>query len=180
MPEHLLIVPPSDGGAALAGTLQDLIGASTEIALAVRHVRLSALERVVPLLPMLRRCRLILGHFSAAGNPVSATINDNRHDRLCQLLEHARSARFEVRSAGAGRWEPDFSLFHLAGHADFSACMFGAHYLLPLDEIEWPLTCVFTRAGAVKQAHRHFEHLWAAAHDVRPALISTLEQELCS
>lgn len=178
--DQLLLVPPSDGGALLAGTLQDLIGASAEIAFAVTHVRLAALETVVPLLATLQRCRLVLAHFNATGLSVPAALSAQRRDGLRQLLQHAHNAHFEVRSAGAGRWEPDISLFRFAGDSEFSACALGAHYLLPIDgDIEWPLTCIFTRTMTVRRAYEHFESVWQAAHDVRPALISTLEQELC-
>lgn len=179
-PPSVVFIPPSPGGAVLAGTLRDLMQASTETAFAVTDIRLRALETVVSLLPALNRCRLVVGSFRAAGLAMDMRLDPARRKRLEQLFQHASSGRFEVHSAAASRWNPDFSLFQLQGAARFNVCMFGAHYLLPLDEVEWPLTCVLTRRRAVQQAQRHFEALWATAHDVRPALLSILEQQLCA
>ena len=178
-PPPVAVIPASPGGAVLSATLLDLMQASTETAFAVTHIRLRALETVVSLLPGMQACRLVVGGFNAAGLAVPGAPDPARRGCVEQLLLHASSGRFEFRSAGAGRWNPDFSLYRLEGGGHFSVCMFGAHYLLPLDEVEWPLTCVLTRRAAVQEAHRHFEALWASAHDVRPALLSMLEQQLC-
>jgi hypothetical protein len=174
-----LIIPPSPGGKLLARTMRELIAASTEIAFAVARVRLSALESIARMIPELERCRLVLAQFTASGLILPHDVIHDRRDGLLQLLEYARSERIEVRSAGASRWEPDFSLFRLRADGD-SVCMLGAHHLLPAEnDIEWPLTCVLTQRSAVKRAHTHFESVWQSAHDVKPAIVGILEQELC-
>ena len=177
----MCVIPPSPDGRLLSGTLKDLVGASVEVAFAVRHVRIAALGSIAELLPGVQRCRLVVAHLDARALGISGNVNEDRRLRLAQLLEYACTDQLEVRSAAAERWEPDLSLFRFYGSKRFDACLMGAHYLMPLDHgIDWPLTCAFTNRTAVARAEAHFESLWNAAHDVRTAVVEALEQCLCA
>ena len=47
-------------------SIKDLIGASTEVAFAVRHVRIAALASIAEMLPGVRRCRVAVRKPKAA------------------------------------------------------------------------------------------------------------------
>lgn len=176
----MCVIPPSPDGRLLSGTLKDLIGASAEVAVAVRNVRIAALGSIAELLPGVQRCRLVVAHLDARALGMSGDVSEDGRMRLTELLAYARADQLEVRSAAAERWEPDLSLFRFHDSAHFDACLMGAHYLMPLDHgIDWPLTCAFSNRTAVARAEAHFESLWNAAHDVRTAVVEALEQCLC-
>ncbi len=133
---------------------------------------------IADVLPDVQRCRITLARLDAASlhmQPAAA----HRHS-IERLLAFARSGRLEIRSAGAVRWVPDFSLFSMREPAGGMLCLFGAHYLAPPHPgIDWPLTCVLARPAAVQRAAEHYESLWTAAHDAIGPVTDMLERQLC-
>jgi hypothetical protein len=154
---------------------------------AVRNIRLAALDFTFEEMRAVRHCRLLLGRLEATG------LSELRHGRdqaaldavspggvavqMEALLEFLDSGRIEIRSASLGAWAPDFSVFHFAG--DRSLCLLGAHYF---HEPPFTLGPSFTAAlrdpDAVRTAAARFAEIWARSHDVmhpvRHAIIGAL------
>jgi hypothetical protein len=86
------------------------------------------------------------------------------------------SGRLEVRSTGAPRWSPDFSIYHGLGHTGEAAMLLGANYFQLVQSQSVALTCVLRDPSAVNRAAKNFEQLWQDAYDVLPVIKETLEQ----
>jgi hypothetical protein len=161
-------------------TVREVIGSlmasSATADLAVARIRLAALDLTEHELGV-RRCRLLLGRLDAAAladAPVGAPAGANLRASLGRLLRFAASGRLEVRSAGIGAWQPDFSVFGGPGAA---TCLVGAHYFVSPDLIVGPsLTCVTTDPDAVALVRRRFAWLWDRSHDVLPAIVEVLQR----
>lgn len=180
-PPDVVIIPGTGSADLLQMTMRELIAGSRDVAFAIERVRLPALHMVADILPTLERCRMTLARLDAHSLDAGGRGDAEHRHSLERLLEFARSGRLEIRSAGAIRWEPDFSLFHMNDPACGTFCLFGAHYLAPPHAgIDWPLTCVISRRSAVRRAVQHYESLWAAAHDALGAVTDTLERQLCA
>lgn len=156
-----------------------LFTAASYADVAVGHIRLAALDMMPGELERIIRCRVLLDRLDAgtfsrmAGPPQPRT-------RLRDLYRFVSSERVEVRSAGMGSWAPDFSLYRGISGADGrapDACLIGAHYFRQPVAAGGPsFTCLLTDPAAVARALRRFERLWEHAHDVRPAVLSTIER----
>jgi hypothetical protein len=162
-------------------TVREIIGwfmANAEQAdFAIANVRLAALDLRPAEQRGLRRCRFLLSRLDAEFSADAALLTrDSRRSALENLLRFIDSGRLEVRSTGAPRWSPDFSVYHRLGPAAESAMMIGAHYFQMLHTRPVPLTCVLREIAAVRRASENFERLWQDAYDVLPVIRETLEQ----
>jgi hypothetical protein len=168
-------------GDGMRPSLRELLGTllvrAERADIAIAHLRLLALDLTDAELGELCRCRLLLGRLDAAAlddlhvGPHDPT-GRARLDRLRRLLD---SGRVAIRSGGAMRWTPDFSLFHglpisracPAG----TVCVIGAHYFTrPLAGPGAAFTALLAAPRAVRIAASRFEQLWACAHDVAEAV----------
>jgi hypothetical protein len=176
----LVMISGASEPTMVEATMRDLLGASSDVSLAVARVRLPALRRIVDVLESVDRCRIALARLDLHALDGSARADGADGQALERLLAYARSGRLEVRSAGAVRWDPDFSLFRMRDRRCGTFCLFGAHYLAPPQpELDWPLTCLIARRAAVGRVAAHFESLWNAAHDALGPVMEALEQQLC-
>ncbi len=176
----LVVIAGASEPALMETTIRDLLAAAADAAIAVEHVRLPALQRVIDALEKVDRCRLILARLDVHMLDAPATTPDSNRQAVERLLTYASSGRLEIRSAGAIRWDPDFSLYRMRDGRLGTFCLFGAHYLAPPHQgIDWPLTCMLTRRTAVRRITTHFEEVWSAAHDVIRPVTETLERQLC-
>lgn len=165
----------------LESTIRELVAASSDVAFAVEHVRLASLHRVSDVLPGVARCRIVLGRLDVHRLDLGGAQGDPQRLGLQRLLDHARGGSLQIRTAGALRWDPDFSLYHHADRRCGSFCLLGAHYLAPPHPgIDWPLTCLLTGRRAVQHAVQHFEGIWTGAHDALGPIMETLERRLCA
>jgi hypothetical protein len=167
--------------AATTPTVREIIGwfmANAEQAdFAIANVRLAAIDLRPTEHSGLRRCRFLLSRIDAEFSADAAALTrDARAGNLQNLIRFIDSGRLEVRSTGAPRWTPDFSLYHGLGTARESAVMLGAHYFQLLHSKPVPLTCVLRELSAVRRAGENFERLWQDAYDVLPVIRETLEQ----
>lgn len=179
-PDAVLIAGASTPS-LLESTIRELVSASSEVAFAVEHVRLSALHRVADVLQSVNRCRIVLGRLDVHRLEIEGSQGDARRIGLLSLLDLARGGRLQIRTAGALRWDPDFSLYHFTDRRYGSVCLLGAHYLArPHTGIDWPLTCLLTGPRTVQRAVRHYEAVWTGAHDALAAVTETLERQLCT
>ena len=171
----VVLIPGHDVNRPLPEFIADLLSVASEVCIAIQRVRLHALQVIAPQLDGLRRCRIILAHLDVNTLDLDRTGAEPQMLALERLLAFARSGRLQVRSAGAIRWHPDFSVFHLDRSTPSTVCLLGAHYLAPLHKgIDWPLTCVLAQTIAVGQAQHHFESVWQGSHDALPAVIAEL------
>lgn len=162
----------------MESTMRDLVAASAEVTIAVHHVRVSALHRVIDVLERVDRCRLVLARLDLHMLDDS-TCGDTVRDNIERLLAFAGSGRLEIRSAGAMRWDPDFSIFQMRDRRCGMFCLFGAHYLAPPHPgLDWPLTCLLTQRTVIAEVESHFRELWDAAHDALGPVAETLERRL--
>lgn len=163
----------------MESTMRDLVAASSEVLMAVQHVRLSALHRVIDALERADHCRLVLARLDLHMLDGSRPAGDAGRDNIERLLTFAGSGRLEIRSAGAMRWAPDFSVFQMRDRRCGMFCLFGAHYLAPPHPgLDWPLTCLLTRRTVIAEVEYHFRELWDAAHDALGPVAETLERRL--
>jgi hypothetical protein len=168
--------------ASTTPTVREVIGwfmANAEGAdFAIANVRLAAID-LRPAEHSGLRCRFLLSRLDAAFSADAALLSGSaRGSGLENLLRFCESGRLEVRSTGAPRWTPDFSLYHALGPGRESALMLGAHYFQILHTQPVPLTCVLREPAAVRRAAQNFEQLWQDAYDVLPVIRETLEQVL--
>ena len=162
-------------------TVREIIGwfmANAEQAdFAIANVRLAAIDLRPAEHSGLRCCRFLLSKLDAEFSADAALLTrDARGGALENLLRFIDSGRLEVRSTGAPRWSPDFSIYHRLGAAGESALLLGAHYFQMLHTRPVPLTCVLRERSAVRRASENFAKLWEDAYDVLPVIRETLEQ----
>lgn len=152
-----------------------LLAVATHADIAVRNIRLAALDLSADETRGIARCRVLIGQLDV--NALSFPgIACDEGERLRVLLDFVTSDRVEVRSAGMGVWLPDFSVYRRtasAGADAFAACLVGAHYF-HARPAEPAFTCVLREPQAVRQARRRFDGLWAGGHDVREAVIAAI------
>lgn len=176
---NLVVISGVEQPELMQSTMVELLTASSDVAFAVQHVRLPSLFRIIHVLERVGRCRMVLArldlHLLSDG---TGGVSDR--DGVQRLLAYAASGQLEIRSAGAMRWDPDFSLFRMTDRRCGTLCLFGAHYLAPPHGgLDWPLTFLLMRRPAVTRVAEHFEQIWNAAHDVLNPVVQSLEREVC-
>ena len=143
---------------------------------AIANVRLAAID-LRPAEHSSLRCRFLLSRLNAEFSADAALLTrDARRTGLENLLRFVNSGRLEVRSTGAPRWSPDFSIYRGLGQTREAAILLGANYFQLVQTQSVALTCVLRDPAAVNRAARNFEQLWQDAYDVLPVIRETLEQ----
>ena len=159
----------------LRGTIGRLLRASHTADVALSRIRLAALDLTPEEMRGPRRCRVLLGQLDASSlhdRPGGATRDG---PAIGALLDWLASGRLEVRSAGIGGWNPDFSLYE-TGRGRRTALL-GAHYFVDAGLAAGPLfTFVVEEPTPCDLLARRFEEVWARAHDVAPAIAEVLER----
>lgn len=154
-------------------TLRAIIGrlllAAAAADIAVGHIRLAALDLSDAELGAVRRARILIARLDAGALDDIAAAAPSPDP----LLRFLRSGRVEVRSAGAGAWSPDFSIYRGAQTGD--ACLIGAHWFrVPVVSAGPSFTALLTEPDAVARALDRFETLWRRSHDVLEPVIDAV------
>lgn len=151
-----------------------LLSVASAADFAVARIRLAALDLTDPEVSIVTRCRVLLGRLDAAMlHSQGAGGGTDALERLRVLRRFAASGRLEIRSAGLGAWDPDFSIFRSSP----AVALLGAHYFGPRYPLVGPsFTIVTPDPEVVRVTARRFEALWRGAHDVLPAIREVLER----
>jgi hypothetical protein len=160
---------------------RDVFGAlatgSTEIATAVRRVRLSTVDLTRAELEHVVRFRVLVTEMNALHIDAEARSlqSDPRRAPNAELLrEMLESGRLEVRSAPLAGWTPDFTVFsRLAGP---HAVLTGLHWFERPYPHRGPAFGAVHGEVAAKLAARRHEEAWERAHDVGPAVWNILSR----
>lgn len=160
---------------AVREVIGSLLTIATHADIAVRNLRLAALDLSADETRGVAHCRVLIGQLDANALSFPGIINDES-ECLRGLLEFVASDRVEIRNAGMGVWLPDFSIYRRTardGTPAFAACLVGAHYFHapPADPA---FTCLLREPQAVRRTRRRFERLWAGGHDVREAVVAAI------
>lgn len=145
------------------------MAASEDASFAIRRIRLARLDLSDGVWSRLRRCRVLLSRLDADA------LDFGRIDaaRTAALLDLAASGRLEIRSAGLGSWEPDFSI--LGDRSRPRTLILGCHRFAPVEPTEGPfLACASQDPRAVRSALTRFEEIWARGYDALEAVIDAL------
>jgi hypothetical protein len=160
---------------------RDVFGAlasrATEIATAVRRVRLSTVDLGRGELERVEHFRVLVAEMNALHLDADARglQSDPRRapnaDLLRELLE---GGRLEVRSSPLGGWTPDFTVF--AGPGGPQAVLIGLHWFERPYPHRGPAFGAVHGEVAAKLAARRHEEAWERAHDVGPAVWNILSK----
>lgn len=149
-----------------------LLAGATHADIAVRNIRLAALNLTESETRGMTKCRVLIGTLDVN----SLVFPDLDTDRFRILLGFVSSDRVEIRSAGMGAWLPDFSIYRTIGAArgdEPDTCLIGAHYFhAPAGEPSF--TCVLHDPCAITHAQYRFDQLWDCGHDVREAVVAAV------
>lgn len=144
---------------------------STELAVAVRRIRLTGVDLGVEEMASLGRIRVLLSELNAEVFGTEADcvmLNPERRATAERLGKLLASGVLEVRVAPMAVWTPDFSVFGKA--AQPHAVIFGVHWFQrPYPHVGPAFATVHGPDGAARAAAR-FEELWEIAHDVTEAI----------
>jgi hypothetical protein len=163
-----------------------LLQHATQADFAVANVRLVAIDLTSSELQRIQCCRLLLDRLDVE---MLADVSDAIRTggpltrNLRELRLFAESGRLELRAAGPLRWSPDFSVMRGLPPSPLApagaACLVGAHYFSrPVMPGGVSFTCAITGPTAIDSAHRRFEELWGAGHDVLPVVRDLLDELL--
>ena len=160
---------------------RDVFGAlatgSTDIATAVRRVRLSTVDLTRGELERVERFRVLVTemnalHIDAEARSLQA---DPRRAPNAELLrEMLESGRLEVRSAPLAGWTPDFTVFSRVEGPH--AVLTGLHWFERPYPHRGPALGAVHGEVAAKLAARRHEEAWERAHDVGPAVWNILSR----
>jgi hypothetical protein len=188
-------VHPMDGGAAGRGFLLDderapgvrallgyLLSRAEAADIAVRRVRLAALDFSAAELGSVRECRVLLGGLDAAAlidAAAAARLDPHRAAPVSALRDLLSGGRAAIRSAGTCRWVPDFAIVRglpADGPVTGAACLSGWLGLDVRDDgAGTALTTMIAGSTAAAAATHRFEALWSDAYDVLPVVLRALE-----
>lgn len=157
-------------GAELRDHVGRLLTESTDVAFAMRRIRLARLDLSPRELRQVARCRVLLGRLDAEALAGSAA--EDASVRTAALLDMAASGRLEVRAAGLITWEPDFSLFTRPDGT--STLLFGCHQFGPQSVESLVMACAVDDAATIRSARMRFNELWERGHDALEAVTSAL------
>jgi len=145
------------------------------VSMAVKRLRLSAIDVSDEDLRRIRTARLVLAQVRAAALDAEAHALMARPDarrRLEIILRLMADGRMRVRVAPLGGWSPDFTVF--ADARGPRSVLLGFHQFERTHPYPGPTLGVqFGRRGALL-AHRRFHDIWNRSHDVLPAVQSIL------
>jgi len=148
---------------------------ATEVSTAVTRVRLTTLDLSASELAGLVRFRVLVAELSALRLDRQARVlhtEPGRVQSVRRLLDMLENGTLFVRSAPLGGWSPDFSVFLRDGSPE--AVLAGFHaFERPYPHRGPALAALHGPPGATL-AQQRFDETWNAAHDVGPALWSTL------
>lgn len=151
------------------GYLAEQLAAARVASFAIRRIRLARLDLSAEAWTHVRSCRLLLSRLDADA------LDFGRMDsaRTAAYLDLAASGRLEIRSAGLGSWEPDFSIF--GSVAAPRALIVGCHRFAPVEPTDGPfLACATADPDAVRSALARFEEIWTRGYDALDAVIDAL------
>ena len=155
-------------------TYGTLMARATRLDVALTHLRLATLDLTEAEIARIARVRLLLAQVSAVALDAEAHALFNRRDRAAHLRRLAPlldAGRVEVRSAPLAAWSPDFSIFGVEDGP--FALVVGPHRFEQLGLGGPSLASVHGGDEALRTLGR-FEEMWAAAHDVAPAIAGIL------
>ncbi|MGH7448594.1 MAG: hypothetical protein ACREK1_11270, partial [Longimicrobiales bacterium] len=168
-----------------------LLSSCSAAEIAVRHIRLAALDLTERETGSIERCRILIGRLEVRSLTDFGFDDPDAPGRLRALRTFLESGRVEVRGAGLDAWSPDFSVYRgLSGavHRDArprglsdavpdGACLIGAHYFREPPSHTGPsFTALMTDPQSVGVALARFEALWERSHDVLEPLLSAVHQ----
>jgi hypothetical protein len=151
-----------------------LVSRARRLDVALTRLRLSTLDLTEAEVGRLARVRLLLAQVSAVALDAEAHAVLHRSDRaenLRRLAALLHTGRIEVRSAPLAAWSPDFSVF--SGDDGPVAVIVGPHRFERGGFGGPSLASVHGPDGAGRTLAR-FEDVWAAAHDISPAVTGIL------
>lgn len=155
----------------LRTVIGELLAGADAVDLAIGRIRLASLDLTDREISGPDRCRVLLGHLDAS---TLLDTGSGRQHALDRLARWTLSGRLEVRSAGLGRWTPDFSVYHTR---DGGTCLLGAHYFGRAQITVGPSFTAVTGDPAARAAlTSRFDRLWERSHDVLPAIVQVLER----
>lgn len=147
-----------------------LLSESSDVALAMRRIRLARLDLSPIELGRVERCRVLLGRLDA--ETLAGSDAEDVSARTAALLDMASSGRLEVRAAGLTTWEPDFSVFTRKDGT--STLLFGCHQFGPQSVEALVMACAVDDSATIQTARMRFNELWERGHDALEAVTSAL------
>lgn len=162
---------------SLRAVIGELLETSTRADLALRRVRLAALDLTDAEIQGPELCRVLLGQLDASTLVDAAADRTRSREGLHRLAQWLTSDRLHVRSAGLGAWTPDFSVYE--GGVRSRTSLIGAHYFgSPQLTVGPSVTVIDPNPETGRLLKGRFHELWVRAHDVRPAILRVLDREL--
>lgn len=161
---------------SLRVVIGELLETSTHADLALRRVRLGALDLSDREIHGPELCRVLLGQLDASTLLDAAADRTRSREGLHRLAQWLTSDRLHVRSAGLGAWTPDFSVYENGARNHTS--LIGAHYFgSPQLTVGPSVTVIDPSPETGRLLKGRFHELWERAHDVRPAILRVLDRE---
>jgi len=148
---------------------------SVDVAVAVHRVRLSTVDLSEDDLESVESLRVLVVELNALTLDAEARLiraDPRRAPRVGLFRRLLERGRLEVRSAPLGGWCPDFSVFSDADGP--RAVLTGKHWFERPYPHRGPALATLHFADAARLAARRHGEVWAAAHDVGPAVWSIL------
>ena len=148
---------------------------STQLAVAVRRIRLTGVDLTTAETASLRRIRVLVSELNAGVFGAEADcvmIDPSRRPIAERLVPLLGTGVLEVRVAPLAFWSPDFSIFF--DDARPQAAILGVHWFQrPFPHDGPAFATLYGQQGAAAAAGR-FEELWTIAYDVSQAVESIL------
>lgn len=160
---------------------RDVFGAlareATDIATAVRRVRLSTVDLSTAELAGVEHFRVLLAEINALRLDAEARalqLDPRRAPNAELLKDLLECGRMEVRSSPLAGWMPDFTVF--SGPEGPTAVLFGLHRFERPYPHRGPAFASVHGEDSARLAQRRHEEIWERAHDVGPAVWNILSK----
>ena len=150
---------------------------STELDTAMLRIRLSRVDLSAREVDGLTRMRILVADINARTLEEEAfalLMDPEKRSNLTRILSLLRDGRMELRSAPLAGWSPDFSIF--SGPDGPLGLILGLHWIQRPFPHRGPAWAVTFGPREAEMASRRFRELWAAAHEIGPAVRRLLEQ----
>jgi len=154
-----------------------LASASSDIATAVRRVRLSTVDLTRHELERVEHFRVLVAEMNALQLDAEARglqVDPRRAPNAELLREMLESGRLEVRSAPLAGWIPDFTVFSRPDGPH--AVLTGLHWFERPYGHRGPAFGAVHGEVAARLAGRRHDEAWERAHDVGPAVWNILSK----